>query len=128
VKISVFTDFVRSYHSPFVASYCARNNFDNKCLLISDIAPGHPTNVGDYVITLKLFSCLPKYHLDPPTNGSICNTHFQGILFATGHENISESDSEIKIEIYRYVSISYLDMYRPRYIDICRPSYIDICI
>jgi hypothetical protein len=82
VTIPMFSDYTTSYLSPFIAPYCVRN-VDNKCVLIIDNAPGHPINVKDCAHNVKVLAS--QYFLHPPTNGSKCNVHFQGILFMVSH-------------------------------------------
>ncbi|XP_060124428.1 tigger transposable element-derived protein 1-like isoform X1 [Zootoca vivipara] len=48
VTREVFSDYIRSYFSPFAADYCRENNLDNKVLLLLDNAPGHPVSSHDY--------------------------------------------------------------------------------
>nr|XP_028576556.1 tigger transposable element-derived protein 1-like isoform X1 [Podarcis muralis] len=48
VTREVFSDYIRSYFSPFAADYCRESNLDNKVLLLLDNAPGHPVSSHDY--------------------------------------------------------------------------------
>jgi hypothetical protein len=73
VKIPVFSDYITSYLSPFIASYCAKTNLDNKCLLIIDSAPGHPINAEDYTSNIKVISL-------PPNTISILQPMDQGVI------------------------------------------------
>jgi hypothetical protein len=97
VTIPVFSDYITSYLSPFIASYCAKNNLDNKCLSIIDNAPGHPINVEDYTSNIKVVFL-------PPNTTSILQPMDQGVIatFKTYYLQlvmrylVSESDGESK--------------------------------
>jgi hypothetical protein len=100
VTVPVFSEHITSYLSPFVASYCAKNNLDNKCLLIIDNAPGHPINVEDDTNNIKVVFL-------PPNTTSILQLMAQGVIatFKAYYLQlvmrylISESDGESRLTV-----------------------------
>lgn len=97
MTITVFSDYTTKYLSPIIASYHAKNNLDNKCLLITDNAPGHPIYVEDYTSNIKVVSL-------PPNTTAILQLMDQGVtatlkayyLQPVMRYLVSESDGESK--------------------------------
>ena len=70
-----FIDWFSNYFVPFVSDYNARNNLNNKALLILDNFPGHPTSICNMHPHIKVIFL-------PPNTTSLIQPMDQGIIAA----------------------------------------------
>jgi hypothetical protein len=75
VDSQIFMHYLSTYLSPLIEKYCAKNNLENKALLILDNAPGHPKNIEDIESNIRAVFL-------PPNTTSFLQPMDQGIIAA----------------------------------------------